>query len=124
MTNQNDQRAKQVVGAIADYITKKAADKGKIIEFGFRALMESAWPTATDEQKEELRMAFFAGAQHLWGSMISLVESGEEASAEELRRIILIDAELNSFIREFKEKLEKKNAQKNQAQKEKEATGN
>ena len=48
-------------------LTKDLTDKGQLIEAGFVALRHMAIAKdATDEQVDEMRSAFFAGAQHLF----------------------------------------------------------
>ena len=98
MTN-HDAEAK-----IADEITKMYVDKGRIIELGWQFLRTMAISKdASGTQLKEMRMAFFAGAQHCFGSMMSLLEPGNEATENDLRRLTLINQELEEFIEQFKQ---------------------
>jgi len=91
-----------------DAICKKLADEGRLIEAGFRGLRFTAIPEdATPEQIEYTRMAFFAGAQHLFGSIMGILDSEREPTEKDLRRMHLINAELNEFIEQFKAKYSK-----------------
>lgn len=88
-------------------ICRELADKGKLIEIGwlgyrFSVLAADAGPV----QIEETRRAFFAGAQHLFGSIMSILEPGTEGTSKDLERIFLIDRELAEFIAQFKVKHE------------------
>jgi len=59
--------------SVVDEVTKKLVDEGKIIEAGWVSLKIMSIPDdAPQVQLDEMRMAFFAGAQHLFGSMISI----------------------------------------------------
>lgn len=50
-------------------LTRRLMDDGKLIEAGWIGLRVLALPKdAPPAQLEELRTAFFAGAQHLWSS--------------------------------------------------------
>lgn len=52
-------------------------------------------------QLREMRQAFFAGSQHLFGSIMSFLNSGEEPTDANLARMSLIEMELQKFISEF-----------------------
>lgn len=82
--------------------TKELIDQGKLIEAGWVGMrlacdLEDAPPS----QLREMRMAFFAGAQHLMGSMMSALDPDAEPTADDLRRMDLIMRELDTFIAEF-----------------------
>jgi hypothetical protein len=89
--------------AFLERLTKELTDKGKIIEAGWVGLRLAAIPLdAPAIQLEEMRKAFFAGAQHLFGSIMSFLEPGVEPTEKDLERFTLINAELNEFIENFK----------------------
>lgn len=81
-----------------DHLSKDWIDKGKIIEAGFAALRLAVIPAdAPDVQVAEMRKAFFAGAQHLFASIVTVLDDGSEPTADDLRRMDLIEKELNEF---------------------------
>ena len=81
-------------------LTKECVDKGHLIEAGWIGLrLAAVGPNATPKQVEELRTSFFAGAQHLFGSIITILEPGDETTEHGFRQI---DAELKSFIEDFR----------------------
>lgn len=88
----------------AQQITERLTDQGRLIEAGwesFRILVVP--PTAGKVQLDETRKAFFAGAQHVFVSMMELVgDDGGEPTPDELRRIDLIDKELEGFVDELR----------------------
>jgi hypothetical protein len=49
-----------------------------------------------------MRNAFFAGAQHVFGSIMQMLEPGEEATEKDLQRLTLINIELQEFLAQFK----------------------
>jgi len=86
-------------------LARELVDKGKLIEAGFVSYRLTAMnPRAGKTQLEETRMAFFAGAQHLFGSIMGILDDDREPTAEDLRRMDVISDELKIFIAEFERK--------------------
>lgn len=84
-------------------LAKKFTAEGKLIEAGWVGLrMAAVDPRAGQLQLEEMRNAFFAGAQHLFGSIVSMMDPGEEPTEADLIRMDQIQAELETFIEDFK----------------------
>lgn len=82
--------------------TRGLIDKGLLIEAGFVSLRLSVMaPGASDTQVKEMRMAFFAGAQHLFASLMSALDPGVEPTEQDLKSMEAIDRELRGFIDEF-----------------------
>jgi hypothetical protein len=83
-------------------LEKQLADSGKLIEAGWIALRIAAIPAdAPQIQLDEMRQAFFAGAQHVFHTMMRVLDPGEEPTANDLRRFELLDKELRGFIGQF-----------------------
>lgn len=83
-------------------VSRKLADDGKLVEAGWISLRIAAInPDAPQDQLDEMRMAFMAGAQHVFASIMTIMDPGEEPTDGDLRRLDLIDGELRAFIREF-----------------------
>lgn len=83
-------------------LERELVDKGKLIEAGWIGLRIAAVPLdASAIQLEEMRNAFFAGAQHLFSSIITILEPDAEPTEKDLARIDQIDAELRAFIQTF-----------------------
>jgi hypothetical protein len=78
-------------------------DKGFYIEAGWVSLRQACFPNndASAVQLEEMRNAFFAGAQHTFHGIMTALDPGEEPSENDLKRMSLIDAELKRFIADF-----------------------
>lgn len=86
-------------------LERELTDKGKLIEAGWVSLRLAAIPEeAGKTQLEEMRSAFFAGAQHLFGSIMSILDDDREPTPADLRRMDMINAELEVFIRDFSRK--------------------
>jgi hypothetical protein len=74
---------------------------GRLIEAGWIGLRIAALPTDIPaDQLTELRNSFFAGAHHLFASLMTILDpvDGVEPTAADLDRITLINAELKEFI--------------------------
>jgi hypothetical protein len=88
--------------AFLERLSRELVDQGKLIEAGWVGLRLAAMhPDSPPDQLREMRMAFFAGAQHLFGSIMSILDPGEEPTDDDLKRMDLIDKELKGFIAKF-----------------------
>jgi hypothetical protein len=77
--------------------------KGMLIEAGFVGLRLAAIPLdAPAIQIEEMRHAFFAGAQHLMSSIMTVLDPGAEVTDADVAHMDAIQAELDTFIEQFK----------------------
>jgi hypothetical protein len=88
--------------AFLERLTKELADKGLLIEagwVGYRLYVMS--PDAPPLQLDECRMAFMAGAQHLFSSIMNILEPDAEPTDADLRKMDLIDRELRKFAQEI-----------------------
>lgn len=95
----NDAQNRELV----EKLTKQLTAEGRIIEAGFQSLRLMAMaPDAPANQVTEMRMAFFAGAQHLLGSIMAMMDPDAEPTENDLRRMTAIDAELKRFIESYK----------------------
>jgi len=95
---------------MVEKLTRELTDQGKLIEAGWIGLKVLAVPPdATPTQISEMRMAFFAGAQHLFGSIMIALEPDAEPTDKDLKRMDLIDAELKAFLEDFKRRFPKPN---------------
>lgn len=83
-------------------LERELVDKKKLIEAGWVGLRLAAVPdNASPVQLEEMRNAFFVGAQHLFSSIMSIMEPGADPTENDVARISYIDAELRDFIEKF-----------------------
>lgn len=88
--------------AFLQRLERELVDSGKLIEAGFVGLRLAAIPLdASAVQIEEMRNAFFAGAQHLFSSIMTIMEPDAEPTDKDLERMDLIDRELKKFINDF-----------------------
>lgn len=86
-------------------MTKKLVDEGKIIEAGWVSLRFLAVPeNAPPVQVEEMRNAFFAGAKHLFSSILTVLDPGEEPSEADMSRMDKIHEELEAFITDYEKR--------------------
>ncbi len=78
--------------------TKQLADEGKLIEAGWVGYQLAVLPpNAPQIQIDECRQAFMAGAQHLFHSIMSILDPGADPTDADLRKMDLIDKELTAF---------------------------
>lgn len=82
---------------------KELIKEGKLIEAGWIGLRLAAIPLdASKDQLDDMRTAFFAGAQHLFGSIMHVLDPGDEPTEADLERMSKIHDELDAFIEGFK----------------------
>lgn len=91
----------RITQQLADELAKVASDKGKLIEVGWiSALLYVVPKDAPETQVSEMHKAFFLGAQHLFSSIMSILEPGAEPTEKDLDRMTLIHNELEIFRKE------------------------
>lgn len=88
-------------------LTRKLIDAGQLVEAGWVSLRMMAVPEdATETQLDEMRFAFFAGAQHLMGSIMSALDADAEPTENDLRRMSDIQKELDAFLEEMERRVQ------------------
>jgi hypothetical protein len=88
--------------AFLEQLSRDLTDQGKLIEAGWVGLrLACIDERAPADQLREMRMAFFAGAQHLFASIMTILEPGAEPSDADLGRMDLIHRELKAFAEQF-----------------------
>src|SRR4051812_32352609 len=68
-------------------MTKGLIEKGKLIEAGWVGLASVAYPNITEQQYEMLRQAFFGGAQHLFASIMNVLDPDENPTEADMQRM-------------------------------------
>jgi hypothetical protein len=85
-----------------ELLSRKLADEGKLIEAGWVALRLQTIPlNAPAVQLQEMRLAYMAGAQHLFSSIMTILEPGQDETEADLTRMDLIHKELEAFCKEL-----------------------
>jgi len=98
---------------IIDDVTRQLTDEGKLIEAGWQGMRHMSIKDGAPEiQLVEMRVAFFAGAQHLFGSMMGVMEPGAEPTQKDMDRLSMIQQELDQFIVEFERYIEMRKARR------------
>jgi hypothetical protein len=93
---------------VHDALAKKYADEGRLVEAGFAAMCFAILPPdVSQDQLSDMRLAYMAGAQPLFASIMSCLDPGSEPTLDDMRRMTLIDKELRAFDAEMKLRLAK-----------------
>jgi hypothetical protein len=96
-----------LIQQVAKDVTKELTDQGKLIEAGFAALRHLAMAKdAPPIQVEEMRFAFMAGAQHLFSSIMVILDPGSEPTEKDLQRMDLIHNELEQWVGKLSERVQ------------------
>jgi hypothetical protein len=87
-----------ITKSMHDAILKEWADKGEILKGGFMVFRAAMMPPeATPTQLEGARFAFMAGAQHLFASILAVLDEDSEPTEKDLLVMDLISKELNAW---------------------------
>ena len=94
--------------AFLERLSRELTDQGKLIEAGWVGLrLHVIPPNAPAEHLNEMRMAFFAGAQHLFTSIVTILEPGVDETENDLTRMDNINEELRAFAEELELRISK-----------------
>ena len=95
---------------IATELTKKLADDGKIVAGGWVGFaMACKLGETSPLQQDEMRKAFFAGAMHVFQSIMSFLEPGSEPTEKDADRMTQLSDELTRFQKQFEADLKARN---------------
>jgi len=77
---------------------KEVADKGMLVAAGFAAFRIIALNNSIDRDKiADMHTAYMAGAEHLFTTLMSILDEGEEPTKKDTDRIELIYQELQAW---------------------------
>ena len=79
-------------------LQKRLADRGQLMAAGwagFRAMVIPA--SASQAQVDEMQIAFYAGAQHFYTSILGVMDDGEAVTEADMARMTRAVAELDAF---------------------------
>jgi hypothetical protein len=83
-------------------LTKRLANDGKLIKAGWIGLRLAVITLdAPGRQVDDMRLAYMAGAQHLFASIIDTMDPDSEPTEADMKRMQLIDDELSAFTKEL-----------------------
>lgn len=82
-------------------LTRHLIDEGKLLDTGFAVLAQQLISKgASSEQLAAMRLAFMAGAEYMWSSILCMLDpSDEEHTSEDLRRMDQIQKEIEPWRR-------------------------
>lgn len=100
-----EKKRRQQYEQFATDLTRVATDKGKLLETGFAAFLALMAPKAPPEQVAEMQIVFMAGAEHAWSSIMNLLDPDAEPTAADLRRMELIQREIDEWRGKLSERI-------------------
>jgi hypothetical protein len=85
---------------LAQEIGRRLAEEGKLVEAGWEMFCAMTMPpNVGEDQKWDMQMAFFAGAQHVFHTLLSIMDPGTEPTEADMLRIGNLDNELTRFAK-------------------------
>jgi hypothetical protein len=99
-----DEKTAKEIMRKARELTIRLMDEGKLIQGGWEGYKMQLDPRAGAVQVEETRIAFYAGAHHVFQSIMTAMDPGKEPTEQDMARIALIQAELDEFIAAYRKK--------------------
>jgi hypothetical protein len=95
--------------AFLERLSRELTDQGKLIEAGWVGFRLAVMPEGVSKvQLEETRKAFFAGCQHLFSSIMTIMDEDREPTEADLRRMDMINTELQAFGEKLKREIDLK----------------
>lgn len=99
-------KTKPEISKLAAELTKNLADDGLIVEAGWVGFLHACQlKEAPVIQLQEMRRAFYAGSLHVFSSMMSFLEPGEDPTEKDMNRMGKLCDELDKFEQDFKAQL-------------------
>lgn len=93
--------------ARATGLAKALIDQGKLVEAGAAAYELYVVPDyAGQTQRQECRLAFMAGAEHVFSTIMNILDPGDEPTEDDLRRMNLIADELEGWRAKLSERVD------------------
>ena len=97
----NKEDRSKALHAACDEFAKKLTDEGRLIEAGWEIMRTMVLPpNVPTVQTTEMRKAFFMGAQHLFASIMGIMDADREPTESDMARMYLIYNELEAFRKE------------------------
>lgn len=85
-----------------DAIADRLIAEGKLIAGGFEAFRRAVIsPNAPQAQIDEMRNVWFAGAQHVYASIMTTLDEGDEPTEADMQRMTNIAAELDAYAKKL-----------------------
>lgn len=107
MPTSREKRQQRILSEAATVVTRKLVDDGRLIEAGFEMFRDLVIPKdASDVQITEMKLAFMAGAQHLYGSMMVVFDKDAEPTVADLNRMEQIHKELFRWKTQLEQRAE------------------
>jgi hypothetical protein len=83
-------------------VHKHLIDSGLLIEAGWAVMKMVEWPElGPGPEYDARRMAFFAGAQHLFGGIMQTLDPGDDPTETDMNRMNLVSEELRRWTEEM-----------------------
>lgn len=87
---------------VADTVSKDLALQGRIVEGGWRAMEILLGLTdAPKVQREEMRKAYFFGAQHLFATLVNVMDKDAEPTEQDIQIMQKVSDELENFVKQY-----------------------
>jgi hypothetical protein len=96
----------EAIREAASILTKRLSDEGKLIEAGWAVFaLYVISKDAPKIQRDEMQIAYMAGAEHLFTSIMNVLDPGEEPTERDLSRMELIAKEMDVWRAKLSERV-------------------
>lgn len=103
MSDQDRIQRERHVREIAQRVTEDLSQEGRLIAGGWRAFeILTGLERAPELQRSEMKLAYYSGAQHLFASIMNILEEGQEPTEGDLNKVTAIHEELEQWVRQQK----------------------
>ena len=89
-------------------LSKKLMAEGKVIEAGFLGLWKSIGRPDNQKYIADMRTTFFAGAYHVFQTIMSTLDPGVEPTDDDMLRMKQMQDEMDTFIAKFEAEVKRR----------------
>lgn len=82
------------IADLADKLVRELAAQGLLVEAGWQTYRLLCLKVPPHEARDDLREAFMMGAEHIFASMIQMLDPGTEETPGDIMLLSKLDAEL------------------------------
>jgi hypothetical protein len=84
------------VRAVVEAILKRMANEGRLIEGGWLSFLEFVPPNTTAQQVNLLKLAYYCCAEHLFNSIMTIMDEDREPTENDLKKMSLLQKEISA----------------------------
>jgi hypothetical protein len=94
-------KREQIISIVGEKVAQHYADRGELVNLGWVAFWTLARGSQFPGIERAVHLAYMAGAEHLFQSILSILEPGSEATETDCARMEKIQSEIDRYRTEL-----------------------